>query len=184
MGYSSFEFAFSQSGFQKAYTPFLSNQYATQLLLLNAGVHYISSFGIITGLTAGVAWAANHDKRGLFHVKGSIGDSICYSLIMMLVMEWVAHSMIIYSIVAPNGSLPPGWSLPDIYFTCYGVQLIFKDIMLAVGVIYFVVIRIYKWACWGDFENRPILDDEDSGGVKPSPASSNISLSTYTLGSE
>jgi len=39
----------------------------------------------------------------------------------------------------------------------------FKDIVLVIGVIYVVVIRIFAWTCWNDFDNTPSWKELEKG---------------------
>lgn len=164
-GYSAFEFAFSGANFAVAIGPFRGRVYESQLLLLNAGLHYIASFGIFLGLAAACAWAANHDATHVFGMPGVVGDVVCLLLICGVFMEWIAHAMIIYACV---GFEPNGLRMIDMYFLIYGLLIVFKDVFLAVGVVYFVVVRVCAWTCWSDCDNTPEWDVDRAAHKTPS----------------
>ena len=144
--YSSIEFAFSAAQFREAMTPFLQDPYSSQIFCVSGGLHFFAGPVYFVTTTIIVCWACNHDRSSRLW-----GDTIAWMQFMGWLLDIAAQSLIIAAFV---GFPPAGFRYAEIVFFIWGIQLIFKDLMLAIAVIYGIIIRILAWTIWKDDEPR------------------------------
>jgi hypothetical protein len=150
--YSDIEFAFSRARFIEAMTPFLSDVKSQQIFCVSGGLHYLAGVVFFTTMTVICAWAANHDKTW----DGKVGDMMCWMMLMGWLLDVAAQSILISAFI---GQPPAGFFYADpIVYVVWGIQLVFKDLTLATGLIYGIVIRILAWTIWKDVNNTPPLE--------------------------
>ena len=151
--YSDIEFAFSRDNFIRAMTPFVTDVKSQQIFCVSGGLHYLAGVVYFATMTIVTCWAANHDKTW----DGLIGDIISWTQFMGWLLDISAQSILISAFI---GLPPAGFTYADpIVFVMWGIQLIFKNIILATGLIYGIVIRILAWTSWKDVDNTPPIEE-------------------------
>ena len=96
-----------------------------------------------TFTTVCCAWAANHDRSRVW------GDLLSWVQFIGWLLDIAGQSLIVSASI---GSPPAGLGYADIVITIWGLLLVFKNVILAVGIIYPLVIRILVWTSWKDDE--------------------------------
>lgn len=156
--YSSLEFAFSLDRFRNATVPFLADPKSAQIFCVSGGLHFFAGAVFFVTTTILCAWAANHDRSRIW------GDALCWAQLMGWFLDIAAQSLIIAAFV---GIPPAGYLYAEIVFVIWGLLLVFKDLTLATGVIYAIVIRILKWTAWKNDEQKLIPLAEQRAAIYP-----------------
>ena len=109
---------------------------------MNAGLHFLGGAVYFTTSTIAVCWAANHDRTRF------VGDMIAWMQCVGWFLDIAAHSIIISAFM--GNPVPAGFGYNEIVPLMWGILLVSKNLTLATGLVYALIIRILAWTAWKD----------------------------------